>query len=192
MTLPVLNRDYVQEALKRARPSLVRATLDDGTIQEMAIPESRKRWQVLATQVSQIQTRRLELVDQAGHLIDVLDAPEPQAFKGQTEAAVAAGSLMLKAVTDALGPLTQALIERDATVAESYARLIEAVQTENHALRERARELEDKVQSLESDSTLNSPEGREFMTTLNKLAPLALRSYLTSKTPPGGPTNGNT
>lgn len=178
---PTLNRDYVQEALKRARPSLVRATLDDGTVQELAIPDSRKRWHVLATQVNQIQTRRLELVDEGGHLIDVLDAPEAPTFKGQTEAAVAAGSIMLKAVTDALGPLTQALVERDSTVAESYARLIEAVQTENQVLRDRSRDLEQRLANLEGESAMSSPEGREFMTTLNKLAPLALRTYLQSK-----------
>lgn len=186
--MSALSRVEVLDALRRTRPAGVRAVLSDGTEQSLAIPSSHKRWSLLAGQVERVHAHRLEMVDVQGTVINVVQAEQAPELTGDAQSAITAGGLMLTNVMQALGPLTEALTERDATVAESYTRLIEAIQAENQTLRARIEDLEGRLTDAEKNATA-SPEMTKFLDTMNNLAPSALKAYAASK---GAPADGTT
>lgn len=173
--MTALSKLEVLEALRRSRPHGVRAVLADGTEQSLAVPDSHKRWSLLANQVSSVGAQRLEMVDVTGTVINVIQAEQAQRLEGDAHSAIAAGGMMLQNVMTALAPLTDALTERDATVADSYSRLIEAIQAENHTLRARVEELEAKVAESE---VKGSPEMTKFLEMMNNVAPAALHAWM--------------
>ena len=170
-----LSKTEVISSLRRVRPAKVRAYLSDGTAQELAIPASHKRWSILAGQVDRMSAQRLELLDVSETVVDMLQTPAVPELPVDAQAAISAGQLMLSNVMQALGPLTEALTERDATVAESYTRLIEAIQAENVTLRSRIEDLEGKLTEAETAET--SPEMSKFIETVTNLAPAAMKAY---------------
>ena len=183
--MSALSRLEVLQALRKTRPAGVRAVLSDGTEQALAIPASHKRWSLLAGQVERVDAQRLELVDTHGTIINVIQAEQEPVLPGDAQSAITAGGMMLTNVMQALGPLTEALTERDATVADSYSRLIEAIQAENITLRARVDELEAKVSEAEAD-VKGSPELNKFLEMMNNVAPTALQAYLAKQGVPNG------
>ena len=118
----------IQEIFRKVQPKLIRVQTPQG-VQTLQPGNTRKRWATMAQSVRSMEVSRVELLDDSGAIVQVLDGEQASAEQGGAEGATAAAldvGQLVKACLDATTAQTKALSDALIRQGDAMARIAEA------------------------------------------------------------------
>lgn len=189
-----MNTKQIEKKLGQCAPAVVNVILAGGDSKPLRPPMgTRKRWVPIVNMLARLDWRRLELLDRAGGILDMIDnedaTPGDQRITGDAAAEPGLKTMILaqrealtwqdKSVRAALDTVVQVMQQMH----ESISMIVELHRQERTQQAALLRDLEEAVQAAAAAQPAGDDQPQAEL--LRSLAPLLLQKLLTSSKPNG-------